>query len=113
MSLIRIIIHLIINMAAVGITGLLLPGVAFADLLSLFLGTIVLGLINTFIKPIVQILTLPLNILTLGIVGLIINALLVLLASLLVTGFIVASFWWAVAFVILLALVSWFLHLLE
>ena len=52
-----------------------------------------LGIVNTFLKPMLVILTLPLSILTLGLFVLVINALMLLLVAWLVPGFIVAGFW--------------------
>ena len=68
---------------------------------------VVLGAINAFIKPVIIILTLPINILTLGLFTFVINALLIMLAAMIVPGFGVASFWWAVLFSIVLSVVSW------
>ncbi|KKT00113.1 MAG: hypothetical protein UV76_C0013G0001, partial [Candidatus Nomurabacteria bacterium GW2011_GWA2_43_15] len=58
-------------------------------------------------------LTLPLTIVTLGLFILVINGLLVMLASYIVPGFTVASFWWALLFGIVLAIVSWVLERFE
>ena len=69
----------------------------------------VLGAINAFIKPVVVILTLPINILTLGLFTLVINALLVMLAARIVPGFGVAGFWSALAFAVVLSVVNWVL----
>lgn len=109
----RWVLHLVANMAAVAIAAALLPGVAFTGVVSLILATVVLGIINTLIKPVVSLVTLPINIITLGIFGLLVNGFFVLLASALVEGFVVDSFWWALAFSVVLGLVSWFLHLIE
>lgn len=113
MSLLRLVIHLVVNMAAVAVTARLLPGVGFDGLTSLFLATVLLGLVNTLIRPLVRLVTLPINILTLGLFGIFVNALFVLLVAQLVTGFVVAGFWWAVAFSLVLTVVHWFLHLIE
>jgi putative membrane protein len=67
---------------------------------------VVLGLINVFIKPIVFLLTLPLNILTLGIFSLVINALFVMIASYIVPGFAVFGFWPAFWFAIIFSLIN-------
>lgn len=109
----RILLHLAVSMAAVAIAARLLPGVGFDGLMSLFLATVVLGLINTLIRPIVSLVTLPINLLTLGLFGLFMNAVFVLLAAQLVDGFTVASFWWALAFSVVLTVVHWFLHFVE
>ncbi len=113
MNPLRILLHLAVSMASVAIAASLLPGVAFTGLLPLFLATIVLGIINTLIRPLVMLVTLPINVLTLGLFGLVVNALFVMLAAQVVDGFTIASFWWALAFSILLTIVHWFLHLLD
>ena len=73
---------------------------------------IVLGFVNSCIKPLVKLLALPINIMTLGLFTFVINALMVMLCSWIVKPhFEVDSFWWALGFSIVLTLVSWFLHL--
>lgn len=110
---IRFILHLVVSMASVAIAARLLPGVNFDGLMSLFLATLVLGIINTLIRPVVTLVTLPINVLTLGLFGIFVNAVFVLLAAQLVSGFTVASFWWALAFSVVLTVVHWFLHFVE
>ena len=74
---------------------------------------IVLGFINSWIRPLVKLLALPINILTLGLFTFVINALMVLLCSWIIgPHFVVQSIWWAMGFSIVLTLVSWALHLL-
>jgi len=68
--------------------------------------SLVLALLNFFLKPILIILTLPITILTLGLFLFIINALIVWFASDLVRGFSVDSFWWALLFSLLLSLLT-------
>ena len=65
---------------------------------------IVLGLLNTFLKPILVFFTLPVTVLTLGLFLLVINAAMVLLCDKLVDGFDVSSFWTALLFSILLSI---------
>lgn len=71
----------------------IVPGIHFANNWSLFLTVIVFGLINALIRPLVIILTIPVNILTLGLFTLVINALMFLLTASIVKGFEVANFW--------------------
>lgn len=71
---------------------------------------IVLGIINAILKPILLLLTLPINVLSLGLFTLIINAALIMLATVLVPGFRVDSFWWAFIFGIVLSLLNWFVN---
>lgn len=109
----RLLVHIAVSVAAVAVTAWILPGVAFADATSLVLGTLVLGAINLLVRPVVRLVTLPINILTLGLFGLALNALFVLLAARLVAGFTVAGFWWALAFSVLVTLVHGVLHAFE
>lgn len=83
----------------------ILPGVAVASFISALLVALVLGILNAFIKPILIILTLPINVLTLGLFTFVVNALLILLTASLVPGFNVISFWWAFLFSITLTVV--------
>jgi hypothetical protein len=64
-------------------------------------------------KRLLLVLTLPINVLTLGLFTLVINAALIMLTSALVQGFYVPGFWWALLFSVVLMLVNTGLHLLE
>ena len=95
---------------AVIISAYILPGVAISSFFAAFVTAVALGIINVFIKPILVILTLPLNVLTLGLFTFIINALLIMLTGIIVPGFEVASFWWALLFGLILSLVNFVLN---
>lgn len=71
----------------------IVPGIHFASNWSLLLTVIIFGLINALIRPLVILLTLPINILTFGFLTLIINALMFWLTSSIVKGFEVTNFW--------------------
>ena len=104
--------RLIISTLAVLITSYSLDGVHVDPWWWAVIVAIVLGFINSCIKPIVKFFALPVNILTLGLFTFVINALMVLLCSWLIgPHFEVASFWWALAFSIVLTVVNWLLHL--
>ena len=109
----KTLIHFIVSTIAILITAYVLPGVHVSGLLAAFILAVVLGAINLILRPIFIFLTLPLTIISLGIWVLFINALLVLLASYIVPGFTVDSFWWAFLFGIVLAIVSWVLQIFE
>ena len=94
---------------AIMIAAYLLPGVEVDGFFAALIGALVMGLINTFIRPVLVIFTLPINILTLGLFTLVINALLIILMTTIVPGFFVASFWWAMLFGVVLTIVNWFL----
>lgn len=103
--------HWIVSAIAIAISAYLLAGVTVTPLGAVVLA-VVLGAINAFIKPVVKLLALPITVLTLGLFSLVINALFILLAAAIVPGFAVAGFWWALAFSVILALISAFFHLL-
>lgn len=102
----KLFFHWIISAIAIGIAAYLIPGTTVTLLGALVLA-VVLGAINLLIRPLLLILTLPINILTLGLFSLVINALLVLLASAIVPGFAVAGFWSAFFFAVALAIINW------
>lgn len=103
-------IKLFVNWLAVLVTAYLLPGVQVEGYFVAFVVAIVLGLLNTFVKPILHFLTFPITLVTLGLFSLVVNAMVIILASLIVTGFSVNGFWWAFLFSVVLSLVSWFLN---
>lgn len=104
--------RLVISSLAVLITALTLDGVTVEPWWWAVIIAIVLGFVNTFIRPLVKLLALPINLLTLGLFTFVINALMVMLCSWVVgPHFMVANFWWALAFSIVLTLVSWLLNL--
>lgn len=96
----------LLSALAIMVAAYLLPGVKIDGFFPAMVAAVVIGLINAFIKPILIILTLPINILTLGLFTLIINAFLVMLASALVPGFDVTGFGWAILFSIVLFFVN-------
>lgn len=104
--------RLFFSTLAVLITSLTLDGVTVEPWWWAVLVAIVLGFINSCIRPLVKLLALPINIITLGLFTFVINGLMVMLCSWVVRPhFEVANFWWAMGFSIVLTLVSWALHL--
>lgn len=95
---------------AVLLVAYILPGVSIDNLVTAIVAAAVLGILNAFIRPTLVFLTFPITILTLGLFSIIINAFLVILASVLVPGFAVTNFWWALLFSILLSLVNGLFH---
>lgn len=115
----QLLIRLLITTIAVLITDLLLPGVSLGDmsntngLITALLVAVVLGLLNTFLKPLLILFTLPATVLTLGLFLLVINAAIVILAGRIVDGFQVNGWWWALAFSVCLSIVQGFLQALD
>jgi len=104
----KFLIQLVISTLAVLITSYLLPGVEIVgnSFLTALIVAAVLAFLNAVVKPIMIILTIPITFITLGLFLLVINALMILLASRLVNGFHVDGFWWALLFSLILSLVS-------
>lgn len=104
--------RLIISALAVLITAYTLDGVTVEPWWWAILIAIVLGFINSCIRPLVKLLSLPINMLTLGLFTFVINGLMVMLCSwVLRPHFEVDNLGWAMGFSIVLTLVSWLLHL--
>jgi len=99
-------IRLIITALAAMLAAYLLPGVHIQDFITALLFALVLALLNVLVKPILIIFTLPATILTLGFFLLVINAVIILLASSIVKGFKVDGFWWAMLFSIVLTIIA-------
>ncbi len=84
----------------------IVPGISVDNFISAMLVCVILAIINTFIKPFLQIISFPITVLTLGLFSFVINALLLLLAGAITPGFEVEGFVSALLGSILLALFS-------
>lgn len=108
----KLIVRIFINAVAIWVTSLVLSGLSFeGDFLGLILVGLIFGLVNALIRPIVRLLTLPINILTLGLFTLVINAFMLMLTaalstSLNLTGGFFENFLTALLGAILISLVS-------
>ncbi|MCK5242361.1 phage holin family protein [bacterium] len=104
-----ILFHWLLYAIAIMLSAYLLPGVKVTGLAAALVTALVLGLVNAILRPILLLLTLPLNILTLGLFTLVINTLLIILTSAIVPGFEVRNFWWALLFGVILSLINFIL----
>ena len=103
----KLVLRWVISAATLLLISYYVPGIAVVSFYSALVAALILGLINALIRPFILILTLPINILTLGIFTLVINALMFWLASSVVKGFFVAGFWPAFWGALIMWLVSW------
>lgn len=85
----------ILNAVALLIVAYILPGISVASFGSALIAALVLGLLNTLVKPVLVILTLPITVVTLGLFLLVLNALLFWFAGSILKGFQVDGFGWA------------------
>ena len=104
-----IFIRWLILTVSIIITSYLLDGISVSGFFSAFFAAAILGILNAFFRPILIILTLPTNIMTMGLFTFVINALLLMVASGVISGFEVRGFWSAVFGSLLISLVSWIL----
>jgi putative membrane protein len=102
----KVIIRLLIYTCAVLITAWLLPGVHVESFVTALMVAIALAILNTFIRPILIFLTIPVTIFTLGLFLLVINALIIMLIGKIVPGFMVDGFWWALLFSVILSIIA-------
>jgi putative membrane protein len=105
------IIRILVVAAAAFIASRILPGVDIADIKTTIIVALVLALLNTFIKPILVFLTIPITIITLGLFLLIINAAMVMLTDYLVPGFTVDGWLTALLFSLIISVVSYLLDM--
>lgn len=111
-EMINIILNIIISALAVFGAAMLVPGVEVTAL-GAILAAIVIGVINALIRPVLYILTLPINILTLGLFSFVINAALIMLAASVVPDFSINNFLTALIFSIVLAVINLFFSFLK
>jgi putative membrane protein len=119
---VSLIIRLLVNAAALWIATLVVDGVDVDasttrdEVLTILVVALVFGVVNLLVKPIVQLLSLPLFIITLGLFTIVVNALMLMLTSwlagLLGVPFEVDGFWDAVLGALVISVVSWLLNIL-
>jgi putative membrane protein len=102
----------LINTIALFVVVNVVSGISVERWQTLLVGALVLGLLNAFFRPLILLLTLPVNVLTLGLFTLIINGMIFYLAAWLVTGFHVTGFWTSFVAALVFSIVSFLLNLL-
>ena len=102
----RFLINIIVTTIASLVAAYIIPGVHIKSLTTALVLSVVLALLNAFLKPILVFFSFPITILTLGLFLLVINACIVLLSARLVDGFTVSGFWSALFFSLVVSLVS-------
>jgi putative membrane protein len=105
----RMLIGWLLNAIALLAVAYLLPSIHVASFGAALIAALVLGLVNTLIRPVLVVLTLPVTLLTLGLFLLVINGLLFWLVGNLLDGFSVGGFWPGVFGALLYSLISWLL----
>lgn len=106
------ILSLLVRTLAIIAAAYIVPGVTVSSFWIGLVTAIVLGIVNLLIRPLVLLLTLPINVLTLGLFTFVVNALMVLLVSAIIPGFRIRDFGSAILFAVVLWLINWFLSAL-
>lgn len=110
--MVKLILKWVLNSFALFFVMKIIPGIQIDHFGDLMLATLVLGLLNTFLRPIIVLLTLPVTLLTLGLFTLVINGMIFFLAAHLLEGFRVAGFGVAFVAALLFSIFSFVLNLL-
>jgi len=105
----RFLVHWLVIAVALWVTAYILPGVNVSSWTALGVAAVVLGFVNAIVRPILVILTLPVTVLTLGLFYFFVNGFTFFLASKVVPGFSVTSFWWAMLGALVVSLLSSFM----
>jgi putative membrane protein len=96
----------LINALAIFLVGNFLPGIHVPDYVTALWAALTLGILNTLIRPILLLLTLPINLLTLGLFTFVLNGFMFWLATKIVSGFHVDNFWWAILGAVIVSVIS-------
>lgn len=107
-NMIEFLAHWGITSLSLWVAGFIFHGISFSNKQSLFISALLLGLANAVIRPVVILLTIPLTIFTFGFFLLVINALMMLLVSSVVSGFKISGFWTAFFASIFISVLSFF-----
>ncbi|MCE6988532.1 phage holin family protein [Dyadobacter sp. CY323] len=102
----KLLLRLVISTLAVLLAANLIPGVVVSSIGTAVIVAIVLGILNTFLKPVLQILALPITILTLGLFYFVVNVFIIYIATFLVNGFAIDNFISALLFGLVVSVVS-------
>ena len=102
-------IRWLILTAAILLAAYLIDGIRVTGFISVLSAAAVLGILNVLLRPILLLLTLPLNILTLGLFTFVINAFLLKMTAGVIPGFDVTGFWPAVLGALVISIVNWLL----
>jgi len=106
-----LVLRWVLTAFALWLTSQLISGIRVGGPGSVFVAAMVLGVLNAFLRPLVLFLTLPINLLTLGLFTLVINGFMLWLTSEVVVGFEVHGFWSAVGGALLMSAISFALNL--
>lgn len=104
--IVSMLVYWLLTALVLMVVDALLPGIAISSFGTAMLAAFLMGVVNFFVRPLLTLLTLPLNIVTLGLFSFVINAILFALVAWMVPGFEVSNFLSALAGSLILALMT-------
>jgi len=107
-----LVIRWLVSAAALYLTSLIVRGIEIDGIVPLLFASVTIGILNAVVRPVVLLLTLPLNVLTLGLFTLVVNAAMLWMASKVVIGFYVHGFWSALGGWLLMSFFTFLINLL-
>jgi putative membrane protein len=107
-----LLVRWLVSALALYLTDVIVAGIRIDGVMALLFAAVTIGVLNAVVRPILLLLTLPLNILTLGLFTLVVNGFMLKIASEVVKGFTVEGFWSAVGGALLMSVFSFFINLL-
>jgi putative membrane protein len=107
-----LVIRWLVSAAALYLTSLIVRGIEIQGVVPLLFAAVTIGVLNAVVRPFVLLLTLPLNLLTLGLFTLVVNAMMLWMAAKVVIGFNVHGFWSALGGWLLMSFFTFLINLL-
>ena len=102
----RLLIRWAINTVAIVVAAYVLPALSVASWKSALVAGVLLGLLNTFVRPIFRLLTLPINVATLGLFVVVTNALILVILDWLMSGLKIDNFLWAIVTAVIIGVIT-------
>jgi putative membrane protein len=109
--LILLLTQLAINSLALVVADSIFAGIWFDQVQAMIAAAVLLALVNTYLRPLIMIMTLPLTVVTLGLFTIVINAGLIKLVSWIIRDFHIEGFWTAIGAALVISVVSFLLNL--
>jgi len=107
-----LVIRWLVSAVALYLTSLIVRGIEVHGIVPLLFAAVTIGILNALVRPIILLLTLPLNLLTLGLFTLVVNAFMLWMASKVVIGFEVHGFWAALGGWLVMSFFTFLINLL-
>lgn len=101
-----LLLNIVLSSLAVYFTAWLLPGIEVKSLGTAIVVAIVLGVLNAVLKPLLEFLSFPITVVTMGLFLTVINTIIVMIAGALISNFHVQNFWWALLFSVIVGFVT-------